>query len=145
MTAGREDPLLGTLVDAAARLAAEPVLGPLCAQLLDELRALRQSCLELAPRDRTPLAGPVSFRLAERYGVLLAAASCLGVWLHNPDHPGAFLRGTGWLAAALARLTARLGCPPVPGADAAHPEVFAELIERHQDGRGFDLVGLQLA
>ncbi|MCX4754376.1 acyl-CoA dehydrogenase [Kitasatospora purpeofusca] len=145
VTAGREDPLIGTLVDAAARLAAEPVLGPLCAQLLDELRALRQSCLELAPRDRTPLADPVSFRLAERYGVLLAAASCLGVWLHNPDHPGSFLRGTGWLAAALARLTARLGCPPVPGADAAHPEVFAELIERHQDGRGFDLVGRQLA
>ncbi|MFJ2575116.1 acyl-CoA dehydrogenase [Streptomyces halstedii] len=144
ITAGRHDPLMGTLTEAAARLRGEPVLGALCDRLTDELAALRDACGELAPRDRTPLAGPVSFEIAERYAVLLAAACCLGVWLHNPDHPGAFLREPAWLAGALSRLTDRLGYPPVAGADADEAAVFAELMRRYEDRRGFDLTGRQL-
>ncbi|MFF1908874.1 acyl-CoA dehydrogenase [Kitasatospora sp. NPDC058218] len=144
-TAGRHDPLLGSLVDAAARVRDEPVLGRLAAQLVDELTALKQACQELAPRDRTPLAGPVSFELTHRYAVLLAAACCLGVWLNNPDHPGGFARRPDWVVAALARLTARLGCPPVPGVDAVRPAVFRELMDRYESGAGFDLIGRHLA
>lgn len=144
-TAGRHDPLLGSLVDAAARVRDEPVLGRLAAQLVDELTALKQACQELAPRDRTPLAGPVSFELTHRYAVLLAAACCLGVWLNNPDHPGGFAHRPDWVVAALARLTARLGCPPVPGVDAVRPAVFRELMDRYESGAGFDLIGRHLA
>ncbi|GAA4074788.1 acyl-CoA dehydrogenase [Streptomyces shaanxiensis] len=144
ITAGRQDPLMATLVTAEAELRAEPVLGPLLGRFTDELRELRRQCGELAPRDRTPLAGPVSFELAERYAVLLAAAACVGVWRHN-DHPGAFLRDPGWLTGALGRLAARLGLAPVPGAEAAHEEIFRELTHRHQRRDGFDLVGRRLA
>ncbi len=144
-SAGRTDPLMGSLVAAAELLRGEPLLGPLCAQLMGELTALKQAVDQLPPRDRTPLAGPVSFQLAERYALLLAAAACLGVWLHNPDHPSAFLHRPEWLAAALGRLTARLGCPPLPGAPSPEQAVFAELLERHRDGVGFDLIGRHLA
>ncbi|MFF2125804.1 acyl-CoA dehydrogenase [Streptomyces olivochromogenes] len=145
VTAGRTDPLLSTLTEAADRLRGEPVLGALCGQLTEQLRSLAADCNALGPRDRTPLAGPVSFELAERYALLLAAACCLGVALGNPDHPSAFLRSDAWLVGALSRLTARLGLPPVAGADGVEPEVFAELIRRYEQGTGFDLTGRRLA
>ncbi|MEU6895314.1 acyl-CoA dehydrogenase [Streptomyces sp. NPDC046557] len=145
VTAGRTDPLMSALEEAGAQLSGEPVLGALCAQLLEELGNLKADCDALAPRDRTPLAGPVSFEIAERYALLLAAASCLGVWLWNPNNPSAFLREPAWLTGALSRLTGRLGCPPVPGADAGDPKVFAELIDRYENGNGFDLIGRRLA
>jgi alkylation response protein AidB-like acyl-CoA dehydrogenase len=145
VTAGRSDPLLSTLEETAVRLRDEPVLSALCEQLTGELRGLSEVCEALAPRDRTPLAGPVSFDLAERYALLLAAACGLGVWLENQDHPSAFLREPDWLVGALSRLTARLGLPPVPNADSVGPKVFAELIRRHEQGRGLDLVGRRVA
>ncbi|MGN9759241.1 acyl-CoA dehydrogenase [Streptomyces sp. SD31] len=145
VTAGRQDPLTATLVTAEAELRTEPVLGPLLGRFTDELRDLGRQCGELAPRDRTPLAGPVGFELAERYAVLLAAAACVGVWRHNPDHPGAFLRDAAWLTGALGRLAGRLRRAPVPGADAGHADVFRELTGRHQRREGFDLVGRRLA
>jgi alkylation response protein AidB-like acyl-CoA dehydrogenase len=142
---GRRDPLLAVLTETAPELRTDPVLGPLCRQLTGELGRLRQQCLELRPGDAGTPAGPAAFVLAERYAILLAAAACLGVWRHNGDNPSAFLRDTGWTAGVLSRLAARLGCPPVPGAEAAQDAVFAELAERHRTHRGFDLTGRQLA
>ncbi|MFD3471852.1 acyl-CoA dehydrogenase [Streptomyces sp. NPDC058682] len=145
ITAGRQDPLMATLTDVEPELRADPVLGPLVSQLHDELRDLKRDCGELSPRDRTPLAGPVSFQLAERYAMLLAAAACLGIWRHNADNPSSFLRDIGWLTGALSRLTARLGYPPVLGAEGVQPEIYRELAHRHATGRGFDLTGRRLA
>lgn len=145
VTAGRTDPVLSTLPEAAARLRGEPVLGALCAQLARELERVGEECTALAPRDRTPLAGPVSFELAERYALLLAAACCVGVWLGNPEQPSAFLREPDWLVGALSRLAGRLGLPPVAGAESVVPRVFAELAARHEQGYGFDLVGRRVA
>ncbi|MEU4996171.1 acyl-CoA dehydrogenase [Streptomyces sp. NPDC021622] len=145
ITAGRKDPLIATLLAAEAELRGEPVLGPLLGRFTAELRELAARCGELAPRDRTPLAGPVSFELAERYAVLLAAAACVGVWRHNTDKAGAFLRDPGWLTGVLGRLAVRLRLAPVPGADAAHEEMTRELLNRHEQRDGFDLVGRRLA
>jgi alkylation response protein AidB-like acyl-CoA dehydrogenase len=133
-----DDALLATLVATGGELAGEPVLGPLCELLLGELRTLREDCLALGPRDRTPLAGPVGFELAERYAVLLAAAACLGVWRHSHDP---FVQDPAWLVAALRRLAERLGHDQDPAAD---PAVFAELTARQQAVRGFDLMGRRL-
>ncbi|KAA2257574.1 acyl-CoA dehydrogenase [Solihabitans fulvus] len=144
ITAKPDDGLAATLLDVEQDLRDDPLLGPLCGQLVAELAALRADCLDLAPRNRTPLAAPISFELAERYAIVLAASACLGVWRHNQDHPDPFLRDTAWLVAALGRLTARLGRDPVPGAAAVEPAVFAALVERHESNRGFDLVGRRL-
>ncbi|BAJ31570.1 MULTISPECIES: acyl-CoA dehydrogenase family protein [Kitasatospora] len=144
-TAGRTDPLLAVLPAAAERFRDEPELGPLCRRLLDEVTALKGLVDALPPRDRTPLAGPVSFELAHRYALLLAAAACLGVWQANPDNPSAFLRGPEWLVAALGRLTARLGCPPVAGAREAEESVVTELVRRYEECIAFDLIGRRLA
>ena len=127
----------------AATLTAEPiddaVLGPLVTIFVDELRALAKQIPELRPTDRGPLAGPIAFDLADRYTVVLAAASCLGVWRHNPGDPA-------WVIAALARLATRLGHPaatvaPIDGIRDARQAVFADLLDRHDRGRGFDLLG----
>jgi alkylation response protein AidB-like acyl-CoA dehydrogenase len=145
ISAGRNDVLVATLLEVQPELRTQPVLGHLCGQLLDELLALKQECSTLAPRDRTPLAGPISFSLAERYALVLAASACLGVWRHNQDHPSPFFRDTAWLTAALGRITARLGYAPVPGVDLVEQPVFDELVARHESRRGFDLVGRRLA
>ncbi|MGW6916291.1 acyl-CoA dehydrogenase [Kitasatospora sp. NPDC054939] len=137
----REDSLLATLPEIAAEVSEDRPLRALCDLLLAELAELKRRCAELAPRDRTPLASPASFAYAERYALLLAAASCLGVWRYNRHHPSAFVTDTRWLTAALARLTARLGHPPVAGLDGLEADVFAELVERHGARRDFDLVG----
>ncbi|MDH6580233.1 acyl-CoA dehydrogenase [Kitasatospora sp. MAP5-34] len=145
IAAGAEDSLLAVLPDAAAELRADPELGPLSARLVTELAALKASCTALAPRNRTPLAEPIGFELAERYSILLAASACLGVWRHNQDHPNPFLRDTAWLALALRRLTARLGLPVPPGSATAEQRVFTELVTRERENRSFDLAGRLLA
>ncbi|MEU5956279.1 acyl-CoA dehydrogenase [Streptomyces sp. NPDC047525] len=143
ITAGADDGLLAVLPEASEQFRTDPVLGPLCERLTGELRALRDDCLALAPRDRTPLAGPRGFETAERYAVLAAAAACLGVWQHNRDRAGPFLRDTAWLAMALQRLTVRLGHAPAQVMDTE--AVFEELTRRHEENAGFDLIGRRLA
>lgn len=145
VSAGRDDPLMATLTHATETLRADRLLGPLCAQLVAELQLLGQACEQLPPRDRTPLAGPGSFDLAKRYSLLLAAAACLGIWQFDRDNESRFLRDPGWLAAALGRLTARLGRPPIPEAAALLDPVFAELLRRYRENLAFDLVGRRLA
>ncbi|MFJ1702509.1 acyl-CoA dehydrogenase [Kitasatospora sp. NPDC088346] len=149
----RADPLLAVLPAAAAALRTEPVLGPLCAQLADELRDLVRDLAEAPPGGDTPAAAA----LAERHAILLAAAACLGTWQHHTSTTSttraasgagtgtSFLGEPDWLTGALARLTARLGCSPVPGAEAGHARVFAELTHRQETGRAFDLTGRRLA
>jgi alkylation response protein AidB-like acyl-CoA dehydrogenase len=143
ITAAADDGLLAVLPDAAEQLRSDPVLGPLCGRLTGSLRALRDDCLALTPRSATPLAEPWGFELAERYALLAAAAACLGVWQYNRDRPDPFLRDTAWLAAALRRLTIRLGHAPGPDVDTR--AVFQELTDRHERNTGFDLIGRRLA
>lgn len=137
--AGAEDSVLAMLPAGYDLLRDDPDLGPLCAGLVDELRLLKTGCERLAPRDRTPLAGPNGFELAERYTLLLAAAACLGVWLHQRDEPQPFPRDSAWLTLALRRLTSRLGHPLPPGTARAEQAVFAELVRRERENRSFDL------
>ncbi|MDH6113782.1 alkylation response protein AidB-like acyl-CoA dehydrogenase [Kitasatospora sp. MAP12-15] len=145
ISAGAEDSLLGTLPVLAEELRGDAELGPLCELLVAELRALRASCADLAPRNRTPLAEPIGFQLAERYSILLAAAACLGVWRYNHQHPTAFLRDSAWLTLALRRLIARLGLPLPPAGAGTEQRVFTELLSRERENRSFDLTGRLLA
>jgi hypothetical protein len=140
----------GLVVSLLAQAApgADPQLRPLLTPFVAELGELRERCGQLPPRDRTPLASPESFLLAQRYTVVLAAAACVGLWRHNQDHPDAFFRNGAWLGAALRRLAGRLG-RDVPGraslgrdADAA---LLTELVARFEAGRGFDQIGRRLA
>jgi len=126
--------------------ARERLDGPLRAladEFVAELADLRAAVAGLAPRDRTPLAGPGSFDLAARYAVVLAAGAVLGVWLHTPGQPNAFLRDEGWVVAALTRLAHRIG----RGEALSYPREVAvpELLARHDSGHAFDLVGRRLA
>lgn len=105
-------------------------------QLNDELTAVRQEALALPPAERTPLAGPTTFRLADRYAQLLAAAAAAGVWR---SASGGFLGDPAWLAAALYRTAARLGLRPAPPPEEATARVRVELLRRHDEHRSFDL------
>lgn len=126
--------LLGDDAGAGARLVRE-----LVADLSAELPGFAEQCAGLGPRQRTVIAGPASFALAQRYALLLAASACLGVWLHNRDQADPFFRDPGWLAAALFRITVRLrgGSAPLP--EDVQRDLFAELIARHDQRRSFDL------
>ncbi|MDG4786437.1 acyl-CoA dehydrogenase [Micromonospora sp. WMMD1102] len=137
------DSLAGSLRDHLDEPGGDPAvdrLGRLFAAELDRLGGL---CADLPPADRTVIAGRRSFELTDRYATVLAAAACLGVWRHGPADP--FLRDPRWLLAALSRLAGRLGIDPGTAPDGLADHIYAELLERHQDNRGFDLVNRRLA
>jgi hypothetical protein len=103
------------------------------ADLVAALADLKAECAQLAPRDRTLIAGPRSFDLAHRYAVLVAASACLGVWSRRSD----FLGDPAWVTAALRRLAERLRGQR-PAAVASDPGLHAELIDRFERDLAFD-------
>ncbi|QIY68651.1 acyl-CoA dehydrogenase [Streptomyces sp. RLB1-33] len=130
----RNDGIMGALA------AAEPDSGPVgrfTAHFQQALRALQTACAGLRPSDITIDASPEAFDLADRYTVLLAAASALAVWQQGGDtYPEPALLGV------LDRLAGRLGGAPVlTGAEREHAEdhLFHLAVQRCQDRRLFDL------
>ncbi|GGY05497.1 acyl-CoA dehydrogenase family protein [Streptomyces hiroshimensis] len=115
-------------------------------RLMDELRQVQEESLALAPQDRTALASPAGFALADRYAVLLAAASVVGVWQQAAaagDDP--FLAAPEWAAAALHRLSARLGHRPADLPGGCEEAVHAEVLRRFHERRSYDLYNTPLA
>jgi hypothetical protein len=105
-------------------------------QLATGVRQVQARSKALPPRDRTPLATPDAFALAGQYALLVAAASCIGVWRHNQT---GFIQEPAWLTAALHRLLRRLGDDPGAQPAEVDERVMAELLARHGDRRAFDL------
>ncbi|MFG3255692.1 acyl-CoA dehydrogenase family protein [Streptomyces sp. NPDC048172] len=116
-------------------------------KMMDELRQVQEEALALAPEDRTALARPASFALADRYAVLLAAASAIGVWRQAAAAPAddPFLADPAWLAAALHRLSRRLGHRPPDLPAEAEPRVHEEVLRRFQENASYDLYNTPLA
>ncbi|MGW0085203.1 acyl-CoA dehydrogenase [Streptomyces sp. NPDC003393] len=114
-------------------------------RLMDELRQIQEQSLDLAPQDRTALASPATFALADRYAVLLAAASVIGVWQQAQGGQDDFLADPAWLAAALHRLGRRLGhtLPDLPAA--CETRLHDEVLRRFRDARSYDLYNTPLA
>lgn len=149
LASGR-DSLSNSLVAAVASLpdgsAEEVALQSLALRLMDELRQLQEQCLGLTLEDRTALASPTSFALADRYAVLLAGAAVLGVWRQARalgEDP--FLADPAWAAAALHRLVRRLGYQPAPLPASCEERVHQELLRRFDEHRSFDLYDTPLA
>jgi alkylation response protein AidB-like acyl-CoA dehydrogenase len=156
LTAGGHDRLTASLVAVHDALAGggpgaagelghrdRQTLRLLTAGFVAELGALKSACGALAPGELTASASADSYELTARYAVVLAAACCAGVWWHNQERDP-FLRDPAWLVAALGRLAARLGAPPAPPSDDLATRLFAELMARHDAGRGFDLTNRPL-
>lgn len=135
----RHDGVVGALTELADGVPADdrdPVRR-FAARLRDELRTLRDGCAALGPGDITIDAPPAAFALADRYTVVLAAASVLAVWRRCAGryHDAALL-------GALDRLTGRLGGPPVLTAaerEDVERELFGLAVARCHDGRLLDL------
>lgn len=147
--AGGEDFLAASLVGAAGRLGAArraggrlATLGELADGFVDELRRLRTECAAL-PAPRAALAGPGVAVLADRYALILAAASVLGVW-ETQDGTDAFLADPAWAVLALTRIGSRVGIavPELP--EGCLAQVLDELLRRHRAGRSYDLDGTEL-
>ncbi|TDU87759.1 alkylation response protein AidB-like acyl-CoA dehydrogenase [Kribbella voronezhensis] len=132
--------------DPLATITAETLPGDLLSSYGDQLaagvRQVQARCRALPPRDRTPLATPDSFALAGRYALLVAAASCIGVWRHNQR---GFLQDPTWLTSALHRLLRRLGEPALNQPVEVEERVMAELLDRHSERRTFDLTAARLS
>jgi len=147
LASGR-DSLSASLVAAVDRLPsgtpAERALHGFALRMMDELRQLQEEALDLSPQDRTALASPASFALADRYTVLLAAAAVLGVWLEAQGGPDAFLADPSWAVEALYRLARRLGqkLPELPGGCAER--VHEEVLRRFSESRSYDLYASRL-
>jgi alkylation response protein AidB-like acyl-CoA dehydrogenase len=146
------DSLAASLV-AAEELLAGPGAAPadhaaelraLVAALTGELARLRDECAAIAPQDRTVLASPHSYALADRYALVLAGAACVNVWLGQRSEPG-FLADPGWLVAVLLRLGKRLGLPLPQRPAGVEERVLDEVIARYCDARSFDLYDTPLA
>ncbi|GGJ22736.1 acyl-CoA dehydrogenase family protein [Streptomyces brasiliensis] len=143
LASGR-DGLSATLVAAVDQLPGaspeERAVQGLALQLVDELRQVQEASRALAPEDRTALARPAAFALADRYAVLLAAASAIGV-RQQASHDGgdAFLADPAWLAAALHRLARRLGRRPADLPASVDARVHEEVLRRFHARTSYDL------
>ncbi|MDN3022225.1 acyl-CoA dehydrogenase [Streptomyces sp. S.PB5] len=140
LTLAADGDALGGVLDAVPEVP-DACTAALLRQLAEELAVVRAEALALPPAERTPLAGPASFRLADRYAQLLAAAAAAGVWRAASD---GFLADPAWLAAALHRTAARLGLRPAPPPTGLTARVRAELLRRYDEHRSFDLYDLSL-
>ncbi|MEV7995889.1 acyl-CoA dehydrogenase family protein [Streptomyces sp. NPDC086077] len=142
--AGGRDQLTATLVAArdepAGAAPEERSVGELVGHLVDELRQVQEACRALTPEDRTALAGPAAFALADRYAVLLAAAAAIGVRQRaSRDRGDAFLADPAWLAAALHRLVRRLGRRPAALPASVGARMHEEVLRRFHARTGYDL------
>lgn len=145
--AGNSDPLAAELACSAERfdrLGAtseyRDLLRVLTRTLVEELRELQHVCRGMSAHDRNGLANPRSYALADRYTLLLAAASCLGVWWHQQgSEQDAFLGRPAWLVTALLRICRRLGVGLPDRAAGADDQMVDELMRRHREGGSFDL------
>ncbi|MFD9130089.1 acyl-CoA dehydrogenase [Kitasatospora sp. NPDC059571] len=151
--AAGQDGLVGSLLAGADRLAGPDgpdaasygtELRALAAGLTAELRRLQEECDQLRPQDRTTLANPHAYALADRYALVLAAAACLGVWQQQRG-TDAFLADPAWLVAALLRITRRLGLPVPDGVTDPADHMLHELLARHEGRRSLDLYDTPLA
>ncbi|WP_445529213.1 acyl-CoA dehydrogenase [Streptomyces cyslabdanicus] len=114
-------------------------------KLMDELRQLQEASLALSPQDRTALASPATFALADRYAVLLAAASAIGVWQQAQGGSDPFLADPAWLAAVLHRLAGRLGQRPADLPASVDTRIHDEVQRRFEQRRSYDLYDTPLA
>ncbi|MGW0560032.1 acyl-CoA dehydrogenase family protein [Streptomyces sp. NPDC003016] len=114
-------------------------------KMMDELRQLQEASLTLAPENRTALASPATFALADRYAVLLAAASVIGVWRQAAGGDDPFLADPAWLAAALHRLARRLGQQPPALPESVDARVHEEVLRRFHRRSSYDLYDTPLA
>ncbi|MGW1375407.1 acyl-CoA dehydrogenase [Streptomyces sp. NPDC002446] len=148
--AGGRDGLARTLVGAAARLSARrgtdqqlADLSTLAEACVGELRELRRRCRTLPSSAAASPPDPVACQLADRYALLLAAASVLGTW-EAQDGTDPFLADPAWAVLALSRLAERLGiAAPVPTGDHLG-RVLEELIRRFHNGYSCDLYAAKL-
>jgi alkylation response protein AidB-like acyl-CoA dehydrogenase len=135
--AARGDDVLAGTLNALAGSADATLEGRYAARFAETLGALRAHCLALAPRDLTINASPAAFALADRYTVVLAAASALAVWRRAGDRlPREVLLGV------LDRLDGRLGGQPVLSPverEETEGKLFALALERFRDGTSLDL------
>ena len=131
--------------DPLSAITAEELPGALLASYGDQLaagvRQVHARCRVLPPRDRTPLATPDAFALAGRYALLVAAASCIGVWRHNQR---GFVQDPAWLMAALHRLLRRLGEGTAGQPADVEDRLMTELLDRYRAPRSFDLTAVRL-
>ncbi|MFJ8194802.1 acyl-CoA dehydrogenase family protein [Streptomyces sp. NPDC096094] len=148
------DGLLAALLGAVARLDGKRDRGPRWAALADlahafaaEAYSLVERCATLLGRPDTGALAPAAYVLVDRYCLLLAAASCLGVCENaDPGSPGGgLLAEPDWALIALTRFGRRLGLevPDLP--DGITQDLAARLVDRYRSGRSFDLYGMRLA
>ncbi|MFI9255719.1 acyl-CoA dehydrogenase family protein [Streptomyces sp. NPDC053069] len=153
---GDGDPLAATLVACTDWLESagptapgredRPLLRALAQAFTGELRDLAKAFAEIDPGDRTALASPHTFALADRYTLVLAAACCLGIWREQArDGTDAFLADPAWPSAVLHRLGRRLGLPLPDRPAAGEQRVLAEALARLHGRRSYDLYGSALA
>ncbi|MEV0092389.1 acyl-CoA dehydrogenase family protein [Streptomyces sp. NPDC050738] len=139
------DSLLASL-DASVRRAAAAaggeqgaVLASAAHVLATELRSLYEECARLAAPHGRPTLSPRAYALADRYALIVAGAACLGVWRHRADARSGFLADPAWAARALTRIVGRLGHREPRGGEAGEDRLLAELLERFDDARSYDL------
>ncbi|MFI1395434.1 acyl-CoA dehydrogenase [Streptomyces sp. NPDC020681] len=148
------DALIGSMEGAAEAIAGEKAarageyaeaLTALAAALEDELRSLQSECRAMSPKDRTVLASPKAYAIADRYTLLLAGAACLGVWRHQEPEDDEFIASPAWVAAALTRLVKRLGHPLPKLPDGWEDQLLDEVLNRYHEARSYDLYDTPIA
>lgn len=148
LASGR-DSLSASLVAAVDELPSgtpvERAVHGIALKMMDELRQLQEASRALSPENRTALASPAAFALTDRYAVLLAAASVIGVWQQARSGDDAFLADPAWLAAVLHRLARRLGQQPPDLPASVDAWVHEEVLRRFDQRQSFDLYKTPLA
>lgn len=146
--AGHRDSLSASLLAVADSMPGgglvEQTLRTLAQLLVAELSDLRHRVLDLEPVGTERAANPAWFALVDRYILVLAGAAVLGVWWHSDPVVDPFLADPAWAAAALHRITGRLGFRDVELPPQCAARVHQEVLARFGGGYGFDLYNTPL-
>ncbi|WP_327391973.1 acyl-CoA dehydrogenase [Streptomyces sp. NBC_01186] len=138
----------GASAESAGYAGYTETLVALAHEMEEELRSLQRECAAMPAKDRTALASPRAYAIADRYALLLAAAACLGVWRHQgeeQDSSSGFLADPCWLAVALTRLGKRLGRPLPKLPEGWEEKLLDEVLARYHEARSYDLYDTPIA
>jgi alkylation response protein AidB-like acyl-CoA dehydrogenase len=143
ITARGRDPLGASLPALANEWLPDATLREHLAHFASELETVRDECARLAPHDLTITADPYAYDLVARYVKVLVATSCARMWWHNRESD-TFLANPVWPAAVLTRLRTGGGRVEKSLPEGLTGPLFAELLDRHDTGRGFGLLARRL-
>jgi len=148
--AGGRDRLMGSLITGQHKVSLYPTdnlhqeILRLINIFITELKDLKRECCDLKPSDLTVMASPEIYDLSNRYATIIAASSCVNIWINNKQTDSFQLGNPAWIIAALIRLSNHINNQSEVIPEHIESQLFNQLLDRYNHAKSFDLMNRKL-